>query len=61
MGCQKHRHLKRGAICCYLDAEVSRSTSRSILSGEYLLAALLPRLLQLLVRLDCELREARAD
>ena len=47
-----------GTICCYLDAEVSRWTPRIILSGEWLLAA---QALQLLMRLDRELREARAD
>ena len=45
-------------ICCYLDAEVSRCTSRFVLSGERLLAA---QALQLLMRLDRELKEARAD
>ena len=45
-------------ICCYLDAEVSSWTSRWVLSGERLLAA---QALQLLMRLDRELREARAD
>ena len=47
-----------GIICCYLDAEVSRWTSRLVWSGERLLAA---QALQLLMRLDRELREARAD
>ena len=45
-------------ICCYLDAGVSRWTSRFALSGERLLAA---EALRLLIRLDRELREARAD
>lgn len=45
-------------ICCYLDAEVSRWTWRYVLSDERLLAA---QALQLLMRLDRELREARAD
>ena len=45
-------------ICCYLDPKVSRWTLRWILSGERLLAA---QALQLLMRLDRELREARAD
>src|SRR5918995_6138050 len=45
-------------ISCYLDAEVSGCTSRFVLSGERLLAA---QALQLLIRLDLELREARAD
>jgi hypothetical protein len=47
-----------GTICCYLDAEVSRWTSRFVLSGERLLAA---QALQLLMSLDRELRQARAD
>jgi hypothetical protein len=42
-------------ICCYLDEEVSRS---SALSVERLLAV---QALQLLMRLDRDLREARAD
>ena len=45
-------------IYCYLDAEVSRRTSRFVLSGERLLVA---EALQLLMRLDQELKEARAD
>lgn len=45
-------------ICCYLDAEVSRRAGRFVLSGERLLAA---QALQLLVQLDRELKEARAD
>jgi hypothetical protein len=45
-------------ICCYLDAEVSWWTSRFVLSGDRLLAA---QALQLLMRLDRELREVRAD
>ena len=45
-------------ICCYTDAAVSRWTSRFVLGGERLLAA---EALQLLVRLDQELRDARAD
>ena len=45
-------------ICCYLDAVVSRRTSQFVLPGERLLVA---QALQLLVRLDLELREARAD
>ena len=45
-------------ICCYLDVEANRRTSQSVLSGERLLAA---EALQLLMRLDRELREARAD
>jgi hypothetical protein len=44
-------------ILCYLDAEVIRWTSQG-LSGERLLAR---HALQLLVRLDQALREARAD
>ena len=50
--------LEVGTMCCYLDAEVSRWTSRWVLSGDRLLAA---QALQLLMRLDRELREARAD
>ncbi len=49
---------ERDAICCYLDAELSCWTSQSVLSGECLLAA---EALQLLMRLDRELKEARAD
>jgi hypothetical protein len=47
-----------GTICCYLDAEVSRWTSLSVVSGDRLLAA---QALQLLMSLDRELKEARAD
>ena len=50
--------LEVGTICCYLDAEVSRWTSLWVLSGERLLAA---QALQLVMRLDCDLSEARAD
>jgi len=46
------------SICCYLDAEVFRWTWQDVLSGEQLLAA---HALQLLMRLDRELRAARAD
>jgi hypothetical protein len=45
-------------ICCFLDAVVSRWVSQDVLSGERLLAS---QALQLLMRLDHELREARAD
>jgi len=45
-------------ICCYPDVEVSRRATHSLLSGERLLAA---QALQLLMRLDRELRDARAD
>jgi hypothetical protein len=45
-------------ICCYPDAEVSRRTARFVLSGQRLLTA---QALQLLLRLDRELTEARAD
>jgi len=45
-------------ICCYPDAEITRRTSRFVFSGERLLAA---QALQLLMRLDHELREARAN
>lgn len=50
--------LEPEVICCYWDAEVSRWTSQWVLTGERLLAA---QALQLLMRLDRELREARAD
>ena len=51
--------LEPDTICCYPDAEVSRwTTSRFNLSGEQLLAA---QALQLLLRLDHKIREARAD
>jgi len=46
------------AICCYLEAEISGWTSSYGLSGERSLTA---QALQLLVDLDRELREARAD
>jgi len=46
------------AVYCYLDAEVDRWTWKPVLSGERLLAA---QALQLLMRLDRELSEARAD
>jgi hypothetical protein len=46
------------AICCYPDAEVSGWTSQWVLSGERLIAV---EALQLLMRLDRVLREARAD
>jgi len=45
-------------ICCYLDVEVNCWTSQFVLSGERLLTA---QALQLLMKLDRELREARAD
>jgi hypothetical protein len=45
-------------IRCYLDAEVSPWASRFVLSRERLLAA---QALQSLMRLDRELRAARAD
>lgn len=51
-------HVEPDTIWCYLDAEVSRWTTHSELSGERLLAA---QALQLLMRLDRELRKARAD
>ena len=50
--------LELDTISCYLDARVSRWTSRLVLPREHLLAA---QALQLLMRLDRELREARAD
>ena len=46
------------AIRCYLDAAIMLRTSRTILSGDRLLAA---QAMSLLLRLDTELREARAD
>ena len=55
---ERSSQLEPDTICCYLDAEVSRWTSRLVLSGERLLAT---QALQLLMRLDRELREARAD
>jgi hypothetical protein len=51
-------HYESDTICCYSDSEVSTSTSQWISCGERLLAA---QALQLLMRLDRELREARAD
>jgi hypothetical protein len=45
-------------ICCYLDTEVSCGPARCPLSGNRLLAA---QALQLLMRLNRELKEARAD
>jgi hypothetical protein len=45
-------------IRCYLNIEVSRWTSPCVLSGGHLLVA---QALQLLMRLDRQLREARAD
>lgn len=50
--------FEKDAICCYLDAEVNRGTSQWVLYGERLLAA---QALHLLMRLDLDLREARAD
>jgi len=55
---EKLSQFEPDAVCCYLDAEVSCWTSQFVLSGERLLAA---QALQLLMRLDRELREARAD
>ena len=45
-------------ICCYLDAEAGGWTLWLVLSREHLLAA---QALRLLMSLDRELREARAD
>lgn len=45
-------------ICCYPDAEVGRWTAEFVLSGERLLAS---QALQLLMSLESELAEARAD
>ena len=50
--------LAANMICCYMDAELSCWTSRLEFSVERLLAA---QALQLLMRLDWELRQARAD
>jgi len=50
--------LEPHTIWCHLDVEVSRSTSRWVLSDERLLTA---QALHLLMSLDLELREARAD
>ena len=47
-----------GIIYCYLDAEVSRWTSRWELSGSRLLTV---QALQLLISVDQALRESRAD
>ena len=55
---ERSSQFEPDAVCCYLDAEVSCWTSQFVLSGERLLAA---QALQLLMRLDRELREARAD
>ena len=50
-------HFEPGTICCYVD-EKSRSPSQFVLSRNHLLVA---QALQLLIRLDWELRVARAD
>ena len=55
---ERSAQFEPDTICCYLDAEISQWISRFILSGERLLAA---EALQLLMRLDRELRVARAD
>ena len=55
---QRPLQFEPNIIYCYLDAEVCRWTSRWVLSGERLLAA---QALQLLMSLDRELKEARAD
>jgi len=55
---ERSSQFEPSTICCYLDREVNRWTSRFVLSGERLLAA---EALELLMRLDRELREARAD
>ena len=55
---QTSSQFEVNTICCYLDPDVSRWTSPLVLSGERLLAA---QALELLMRLDHELREARAD
>lgn len=46
------------SICCYMDAQVIRWTARFTLTEERLVAF---QALQLLMRLDRQLREARAD
>ena len=51
-------HSEANKIRCYVDGRVSRWTSRFVLTGERSLAA---QGLQLLMRLDRELRNARAD
>jgi hypothetical protein len=45
-------------IRCYLDVEVGRWTAHRVVAGERLLAS---QALQLLMRLDQQLKEARAD
>jgi len=50
--------FKANAICCYLDVEVTPWSSQFVLTGDRLLA---DQALQLLLRLDRELRQARAD
>ena len=55
---ERSSRFEPDTICCYLDAEPRCWTSPVVLSGERLLAA---QALQLLMRLDQELREARAD
>lgn len=50
--------VEANVISCYLDAEVSGRTSQLILTGERLLTV---QALQLLIRLDRDLRETRAD
>lgn len=54
---QRLSQAESDTICCYLDAEVGCWSSR-VLAGERLLTA---QALNLLIRLDRELREARAD
>jgi hypothetical protein len=51
-------HVEVGTICCYLNAGVGRWSSGWLLSGDRLLAA---QALQLLMGLDRELMQARAD
>ena len=55
---EQSSRFESDTICCYLDAEVGWWTWSLVLSGERLLAA---EGLQLLMRLDRELKEARAD
>jgi hypothetical protein len=55
---ERSSRFKPDTICCYLDAEVNGWTSHYVLCSERLSAA---QALQLLMRLDVELRQARAD
>ena len=55
---EKLSHCESNTICCYSDSQLSTWTLRWGLTGDRLLAA---QALQLVMRLDRELREARAD